>query len=164
MNKKKEKINIWDVDGCIVMGFKDVFHNEAEYADHVKKQPVCTPFANFVETESKNAKNYVITGRKESFLGDITKKTIGNIVNDADNTVYVFFPENFEYKYYHKWKHDMIEKVIDENKQTSINIFDDDLKVLEPFIKCKEEDEDRKINVYHIKSDVKNFEITKINI
>lgn len=159
MNKKLdniEKVNVWDIDGCFVLGFNAKF-NEAEYAEQIKKQPVCEPFARFAEKEAKSAKNYVVTGRKESLLGDITKKTIERYIEGT--TYYIFYPEEAKYDdTYHKWKFETIKNIIDENEQTNINIYDDDKKVI---ASLKEYNNER-VRVFLVKSDVDGFTCSNI--
>lgn len=147
-------VNIWDMDGCWVLGYKLKKHNEAENAEVLKNQPLCKPFCDFARKSSLGCQNILVTGRKDLYLGNLTRKIVDDVLHD--HCQIILFPDTETYNHYHQWKIEKINEIIDKYPDKIIKLYEDDEKIVRHF------GDDERIVVYWVESDLEDFSFKDI--
>ena len=131
---------LWcDFDGVIVPKIADINTagiSSEEFADIVKTAYQCKPFVSpairdlISRYNNDNGRVYIITGRKKSYLSEITEKVLEdhNILVDG---IY-YYPEKNRYvmEEYYAWKASVIKSTFKNDPEKSVRVIDDDRGLL----------------------------------
>lgn len=130
---------IVDLDGCLVKTFDGKGLNQAAYADRIAHQPVNRRVAEqilFLKSHHPQSKLLIITGRKQSLLGEITENQLEDLIPADFLPEIIFYPEDKGYDPigdYHRWKLGEITKAVAtlNAHHSEVVIVEDDLTILQ---------------------------------